>query len=96
MDILRNGKAEYVDYRSSESMYEWTLTPSVLVRFPYYYNAIHSYADQLRRPNEKDAFYDSPLEDTERAMLTNMGGGLSPLGFYEMKQEIYEIAKSNA
>lgn len=28
-------------------------------------------------------------------MRTNMGGGLPIQGFYEMKQEVYEIAKKS-
>ncbi len=91
-EILKNGKVEFVDYHLSDAIPEWMTTPRVLARYPQYYKAIHSYADQLKHQNEKDAFYNYPLSDTEYAMAVNMGGGLPPIGFYEMKQEIYEIA----
>lgn len=91
-DIVRNGKVEFVDYHHSDAIDEWKMTPRVLVRIPQYYKAIHSYSDQLRHPDEKEAFYNSVLEDIEYSMATNMGGGLPPRGFYEMKQEIYEVA----
>ena len=42
----------------------------------------------------RDCFYYSySLYDWDVAMCTNMGGGLPISGFYEMKQEIYEIYK---
>ncbi|MBR6172739.1 MAG: DUF1768 domain-containing protein, partial [Eubacterium sp.] len=94
LEVKRKGKVEFVDYHHLEAIDEWKMTPRFLVRIPQYYKAIHSYADQLRHQNENDAFYDSALEDTEYAMATNMGGGLPPRGFYEMKQEIYEIANN--
>ncbi len=91
-EVSKNGKVEFVDYHDAKSIDEWLMTPAALARYPYYYKAVHSYADQLRHQNEKDAFYNSPLADTEYNMATNMGGGLPPFGFYEMKQEIFEIA----
>ena len=92
IEILRNGKVEYRDFREGEVIEEWDMTPRMLVRFPQYYKAIHSYADQIRDQNLTDGFYDQPLSDTDYAMATNMGGGLPPGGFYEMLQEIYEMA----
>lgn len=91
-DLLREGKTEYIDYSDSEAIAEWNMTPCELVRYPQYYKAVHSYSDQLRHENEREAFFGYPLVDTEYSMATNMGGGLPPKGFYEMKQEIYEIA----
>lgn len=57
-----------------------------------YYAAIQCYADQIKSEDEKNSFYyDGCLYDWEIAMRTNMGGGLPISGFYEMKQEVYEI-----
>ena len=53
-EIQRNGKVEYTDYCHSETIDEWNMTPRMLVRYPQYYKAIHSYADQLMRQNEID------------------------------------------
>ena len=63
-----------------------------LKRIPQYYAAIHSYADQLSG-HIRDAFYRCSLEGVEEMMRENMGGGLPIAGFYEMKQEVYEIAR---
>jgi len=95
IELFKNGEIKYVDYSNSVAIDEWDMTPLSLVRYPQYYKAIHSYADQLMNQDEKDAFYNYPLSDTEYSMATNMGGGLPPRGFYEMKQEIYEIAMFN-
>lgn len=60
---------------------------------PQFYKAIHAYSDTLLTKHDKDCFYyQVPLEGWEYSMRTNMGGGLPIGGFYEMKQEIHEIA----
>ena len=63
-------------------------------RIPQYYKAIHAYADQLSIRNVRNCFYGGVLFEIEEAMRINQGGGLPVAGFYEMKQEVYEIAKS--
>ncbi len=95
LEIMKNGRIEYIDHSREEAVAEWEMKPRMLVRYPQYYKAIHSYADQLRNQKEADAFYDYPFTDTEYSMAVNMGGGLPPIGFYEMKQEIYEIKHRN-
>ena len=46
----------------------------------------------IKSEDEKNSFYyGGCLYDWEIAMRTNMGGGLPISGFYEMKQEVYEI-----
>ena len=95
LDILRSGKITYTDYSDSDAIDEWKMTPRELVRYPYFYKAVHSYTDLLIYQIEKDAFYDYTFERMDNMMATNMGGGLPISGFYEMKQEIYEIAMAN-
>ena len=57
---------------------------------PRYYDAVHVYADQL--PYKiRTIFYENTLEEMEYMMRTNMGGGFPAFGFYDMKQDIYEI-----
>ena len=92
MELQRNGKVEYVDYRNSALIDEWNMTPRMLERYPQYHEAIHSYGDQLRDQNDMNSFYDSPLSDIENVISKSAEGGLPLIGFYEMKQEIYEIA----
>lgn len=50
-------------------------------------------ADQLPYGHVRNYFYECPFDAVEYAMATNMGGGLPITGFFEMKQEIYEIAR---
>lgn len=56
--------------------------------------AVYSCVRILSEAVAGDCFYYSySLYDWDVAMCTNMGGGLPISGFYEMKQEIYEIYK---
>ena len=65
-----------------------------LRRNPKFYQTINAYADALRENHERVCFfYDYTLADWELAMRTNMGGGLPAIGFWEMKQDIYDILK---
>ncbi len=96
LEMLMNGNKapEYIDYRDAASTPIWQMKAGELKRIPQYYKAIHAYSDTLRSKHEKDCFYyQVPLEGWEYSMRTNMGGGLPIGGFYEMKQEIYEIAE---
>lgn len=90
---LRYHSPQYIDFTDSPAIPEWQLTAQHLKRIPQYYSAIHAYADQLSPDYVKRGFYDTPLADTEIDMRINMGGGLPVAGFYEMKQEVYEIAR---
>ena len=73
---------------------EWHMTAGELVRMPKYHSTIKAYADTLNNNMERDAFYNQcPIYDWEIAMRVNMGGGLSALGFWEMKQDIFDITR---
>ena len=91
-------KIEFTDYSDYEANDIWKLKPIFIERIPQYYEAIHTYSDQLSTEYGKDSelsqFLRGPLSEWETAMLINMGGGLPIAGFYEMKQEIYEITEN--
>ena len=92
-EIALNGTAKYTDYRDALPIPEWNCKSGLLKRIPQYYSAINTYADQLPEGKMRDTFYGWTLSQIENAMRTNMGGGLPIAGFFEMKQEIYEIAR---
>ena len=77
----------------SKPIPEWSMVVNFLKRIPQFYSAIHTYADQLPVGQVRDAFYGCTFEAIENMMRENMGGGLPVAGFYEMKQELYEIAR---
>ncbi|MBQ6502308.1 MAG: O-acetyl-ADP-ribose deacetylase [Flexilinea sp.] len=88
-----NGELKYTDFHDAEPIPEWNMRAGMLKRIPQYYKAIHAYSDTLDW-QEKNAFYNGELyRGWEEAMRENMGGGLPFAGFYEMKQDIYEIAR---
>ena len=90
-ELALTGKVGSADYRDAAPSAQWNLTAGELRRIPQYYDAIHAYCDQLPA-DTRNTFYEWPLAACEEAMRENMGGGLPIAGFYEMKQEVYEIA----
>ena len=89
-----DGKLKYVEARNLEPIKEWHMTAGELKRIPQFYNAIHAYSDTLKGYHERDVFYNGySLYDWEIAMRTNMGGGLPVIGFYEMKQDVYDTVR---
>ena len=89
-----DGKIKYVDARDLEPIKEWNMTAGELKRIPQFYNTIHAYSDTLRGHHEREVFYNGySLYDWEVAMRTNMGGGLPVIGFYEMKQDVYDTVR---
>ncbi|MCF0230160.1 MAG: DUF1768 domain-containing protein [Parasporobacterium sp.] len=88
------GAVQTADYRDCEPIPEWNAFAGNLKRIPQYYAAVHSYAEQLKQGHERNSFYyEFSMYGIEDMMRENMGGGFPIAGFYEMKQEIYEIAK---
>lgn len=83
----------YYDTRNAEPNSVWNCRAGELMCNPIYYSAIRTYSDTLPTQQAKDTFYFlCSLNNWDWDMKTNMGGGLPIGGFYEMKQEIYEIA----
>ena len=88
-----NGQLKHIEAMSLEPIAEWNMTAGELQRIPQFHNAIHAFSDTLQDQHIHDCFlYGYSLQDWDIAMRVNMGGGLTIIGFYEMKQEVYEIA----
>ena len=89
-----NGRLNYIDATELKQIPEWKMTAGELKRIPQFYEAIHAYSDTLKGHRVKNTFYnDYSLEQWEIAMGNNMGGGLPVIGFYEMKQDVYDTAR---
>ena len=88
------GQLRYINARPLDPIPEWNMTAGELQRIPQFHNAIHAFSDTLQDKHVHDCFlYDYTLQDWDIAMQVNMGGGLTIIGFYEMKQEVYDIAR---
>lgn len=85
------GLFRYKDYKNDDFPI-WEITSGKLKCMPQFYDSIHAYADYLSGEDKK-VFYRIPLEKLEITMRTNMGGGLPVVGFWEMKQDIFEISE---
>lgn len=94
MQASSDGRLKYVEARDLEPIKEWNMKAGELKRIPQFYDAIHAYSDTLRNHHELDAFYyGHSLCDWEIAMRKNKSGGLLVIGFYEMKQDVYDTAR---
>ena len=82
----------YIDAMNLPSIPEWETNTGMLKMIPQYHGAIDAYSATLKGP-EITAFYQMTFSSLEFAMRTNMGGGMPVIGFYEMKQDIYDIAR---
>ena len=91
-EIARSGAVKFECFFEADANEVWKMTAGELRMFPQYYNAIHTYADTLPVGKTRDSFYyGNTLEGLETEMRTTFSGGLPSAGFYEMKQEVYEI-----
>ena len=89
-----DGHIEYVEARKLEPITEWNMTAGELKRIPQFYAAIHAYSDTVKDYHVRNIFYnDFSLYQWEIAMRENMGGGLPVIGFYEMKQDVYDTVR---
>ena len=94
LSISSHNTLKYTEACDLDPIKEWKMAAGELKRIPQFYNAIHVYADTLPDHHVRDVFYyDYSLYEWEIAMRTNMGGGLPIIGFYEMKQEVYDTAR---
>lgn len=87
-----NGKLEYTEAYDLPDIPEWKMNTGMLKMMPQYHNAIDAYSATLKG-SEIGFFYSHTFVALEFAMRTNMGGGMPGAGFYEMKQDIYDIAR---
>lgn len=86
------GKLKYINYTDALASPYWKMTVGELVRIPQFYSSVHAYIDYIDR-QIIDKVYSAKLSDIEDAMHTNMGGGLPAAGFWELKQDVFEIAE---
>ena len=82
----------YIDVRELPPIPAWEMNTGMLKMVPQYHDAIDAYSATLKGPEVSD-FYAMSFSGLEQAMRTNMGGGMPVIGFYEMKQEIYDISR---
>ena len=88
------GKLGYIDAHDLD-FDVWHCNAGTLRRNPKFYATLNAYADTLRGNYERMCFfYNGPLSELEIAMRTNMGGGLPAIGFWELKQDLYDILKA--
>lgn len=91
--LLQMKDFAYNDAYRAEPIYEWTLTPSELLTYPEYHNTVSAYVSTLSK-KERKLFLDSQISlvEWDKYLQRDMDCGIKSAGFYEMKQDIYDIA----
>ena len=85
------GGTDYVEYRDAPAIDAWKTPAGQLRRIPQYHDAVCAYADQMTKYSVRKAFQKMTLSDAEADVR---GGSLLPkVGFFDMKQEVYERAR---
>lgn len=92
-ELRERGAVRYVEYRDAGAIPEWKVPILRLKRFPQYYRTIHVYGDQIPEGELRNAFYGKTPEDIEEMLRRDERCGYPAAGFFEMKQELYEIAE---
>jgi len=92
-EIKLFGKVNTTDFKNAAPIDIWKMRAGYLLRIPKYYNAIHTYALTLQKGQTVNDFYfNRSLYEWDRAISGNLSS-IPSVGFYEMKQEIYEISR---
>lgn len=85
---------KYIDAVDLKPIPEWNMTAGELKRFPQFYHAIHAYAYTIKGYHNREAFYHgSSLYSLEANKSIGKFKEYPEAGFYEMKQEVYDIAR---
>ena len=96
-DLRRAATKGALGYRDARDMEfpEWNAYAGTLLHSPKFHGTVCAYADTLGSDRLKTCFlYEYTLAEWETAMRTNMGGGLTAVGFWELKQDVFDILKA--
>ena len=92
--LSQNGKLQYVEARNLKPISEWKMTAGELKRIPQFYNAVHAYSDTLKGYCKRTLFYnEKTLCEWEEDIRSNTAKDLPVIGFFEMKQDIYDTSR---
>ena len=99
--VTENGEVlPYEDAKEKEPIPEWELLPGELIRIPQFKNTVLAYTDTIgcvsgSEESRQAFFFDRSFADWEVLIKggTAAAHDLPIAGFYEMKQDIYDIAR---
>lgn len=86
------GKLVYADHRDDSTCPYWEMTLGELKCHPHFYSSVHAYTDYLNK-GEIDDIYGKKLSEIENIIRKNMGRGLLSVGFWELKQDVFELSE---
>ncbi len=88
-----SGELSYRDAVDLPGIPEWRMRAVELKRIPKYYKVVHAYADSLQSQSQRKVFWkQGTLAELEAEIRSGSSCVLPAAGFFEMKQEIYDIA----
>jgi hypothetical protein len=90
---------DYVEARDLEANEIWEMPLRDVLKMPVVNEAVKTYVEIAKYECGTDVLKyisNKTLADIEEMMRTNMGGGLPIAGFYETKQEVYDLVQHNS
>ena len=95
MPCVRLMERSYFDTYALPAIAEWKMEIRELLRVPKYRNTVSAYLEVCkwftRNYSAPKDITEYTLAGIESMMKDNMGGGLPIMGFFELKQDFYEI-----
>ena len=99
--VTENGEVlPYEDAKEKEPIPEWELLPGELIRIPQFKNTVLAYTDTIgcvsgSEESRQAFFFERSFSDWEALIKGGMAAshGLPIAGFYEMKQDIFDISR---
>lgn len=99
--VTENGEVlPYEDAKEKEPIPEWELLPGELIRIPQFKNTVLAYTDTIgcvsgSEESRQAFFFERSFSDWEALIKGGMAAshGLPIAGFFEMKQDIYDISR---
>ena len=86
------GMLVYADHRDDSTCPYWEMTLGELKCHPHFYSSVHAYTDYLNK-GEIDEIYGKKLSEIENIIRKNMVRGLLSVGFWELKQDVFELSE---
>lgn len=90
----------YDDATEKDPISEWEMLPGEMIRIPQYKNTILAYTDTIgcvigSEESRNSFFFDRSFADWEALIKAGSASthGLPVIGFFEMKQDIYDISR---
>ena len=93
--VVGEENLRFEDALHSETNDEWSMSAAALANHPSYSRSVMAYVDTFANNFARQSFMDSgmSLADWEKKIRANEGASVPVLGFFDLKQDVYDISR---